>query len=114
MTGADRVDLYAITASGAAAELYRQADAAPALDQEIRVLRVLTALLFEDPARNHAALVRVLPALIRALDLQAKLTGGGDTIEQRLAGIAEGVLQDLEMQGRDALEDGDQNEEEGW
>jgi hypothetical protein len=92
---ADRVDLYARTASGEAAEFYKLADAALDLSQEIRVLRVITALLFKDPEKHNASLVRVLPALIRALDIQCKLSGGPMPWSERLGELAASVLHGL-------------------
>jgi hypothetical protein len=92
----DCVNLYALTAGGRAAELYRQADASLDLGQEIRVLRVITALLFEDPEKHNAALVRVLPALIRAVDIQHKLTDDGeDDLRRLLRETGERVLSEM-------------------
>jgi hypothetical protein len=55
----------------------------------------------------------VLPALIRALDTQLKLSAGGSTWTERMAGLAESVLQDLET-GNDEDEDGEQDDEVPW
>jgi hypothetical protein len=109
---ATRTDLYARTATGKAAELYALAGAALDLEGEIRVLRVITAILFADPEKHHASLVRVLPALIRALDIQLKLSGGGSSWTERLAGLAEGMLHDMEPASDEDEDDQEEDDDD--